>query len=184
MLQRTPDTDATLYADFTALLDRADRMGISLSSLSRSADCSLAWLMRMRIRERPISRQTLNRLRLALSRIRTNDTSTIESNASALYRISVAHVCSMTGLSPHDLLGSDPARRATADPAWLQLARHRRYALYVANVIFNVPQAELARVANMSRAAVSIAMNHVEDERATDAAIDQMFVTLEAVVEL
>lgn len=166
------------------LMEKAGSLNISLSDLCRSAGCSQDWLWRIRIKQRPATRQTLNRLRLAMSRVRAGDTSALETNASALYRMAVAHVCQIRGLQPEQLLISDPSRRATADADWLNFARHRRYALYVANVIFNVPQAELARVTGMSRAAVSIAMNDVEDERMRDVAIDVMFVQLEQVVAL
>ncbi|MBB98344.1 MAG: hypothetical protein CML67_02220 [Rhodobacteraceae bacterium] len=82
----------------------------------------------------------------------------------------VAIVCAARGeqVVPLDVLAHDPARRATSDPAWLAAARVRRRALYIANVCFGVSQADLARVSGMTAAAVSLAVNAVEDMRDDD----------------
>lgn len=150
----------------TAELDRVVRTsGLSDAAIERMAGLSNSYFYKIRQGRTPLTRIVLTRARLAIARLRRGETTPQEAFPSAIYRLAVAYVGRFLDLSPEAILAADPARRATADAAWMKAAVARRWALYIANVYLNLPQAELARVARMSKAAVSIAMNDVEDER-------------------
>ncbi|WP_164986473.1 hypothetical protein [Rhizobium leguminosarum] len=139
--------------------------GFSEGSIERGAGLSNAYLYKIRKGHKPLTRMVLTRVRLAIARIRRGETNVNEVLSSGSYRLAVAYVAMVLEMQPEAILAADPARRATADREWMRLARARRWAVYIANQYLNVPQAELARAARMSKAAVSIAMNGVEDER-------------------
>lgn len=137
----------------------------SKANILRLAGMKDNYLRRLFSGEVKLTRMTLQRIRLAAARAKRMDFAPTGQHAAAGYRLAVAIVARFLGMSPADILAADPAKRATADPAWLAVARQRRLALYVAHIYLGIPQAELARAAGMSKAAVSIAMNDVEDLR-------------------
>ncbi|NTF67713.1 hypothetical protein [Rhizobium rhizogenes] len=139
--------------------------GISASDVIRMAGLDTGYIARLRRGEKKLTRVMFMRIRLAIARIKRGETSIDGSLPSACYRLAVAYVARERGRTPEFVLSADPGKRATADKIWMEAAQLRRWALYIANVYLNVPQAELARAAGMSKAAVSYAMNDVEDER-------------------
>lgn len=66
-------------------------------------------------------------------------------------------------------LGSDPARRATSDVAWMKAADVRRLALWIANGQLGFGVSDLARAAGLTKQAVSAATRGVEDDPDMDA---------------
>ncbi|MGG7535335.1 hypothetical protein [Rhizobium sp. 12,4] len=164
--------------DVTHLDELIDRSGLADSAIERMAGLSNAYLYKIRGGRRPLTRVVLTRVRLAIARIRRGETNPNEVMPSGSYRLAVAYVAMMLEMQPETILLADPARRATADVAWMRAARARRWALYIANQYLNVPQAELARAARMSKAAVSIAMNDVEDERG-DGVLEKLLAAVE-----
>ncbi|MBY2992475.1 hypothetical protein HF272_13655 [Rhizobium leguminosarum] len=151
--------------DVAHLNELIERSGLAGSAIERMAGLSNSYIYRMRQGSIPLTRRTLSRIRLAMSRLRHGETNPNEVLPSGSYRLAVAYVAMVLEMQPEMILAADPARRATADVAWMRAARARRWAVYIANQYLNVPQAALARAARMSKAAVSIAMNDVEDER-------------------
>ncbi len=137
----------------------------SQARILRLADMKGDYLRRLFSGEIRLTRLALQRIRLAAARARRMDFAPDGQRAAAAYRLAVAVVGNFLGVSPAEILAADPGKRATADAAWLAAARQRRLALYVAHIYLGIPQAELARAAGMSKAAVSIAMNDVEDLR-------------------
>jgi len=142
-----------------------DGLGSSRGEVLRLAGMPENYLWRLLRGNVRLTRVALVRIRLAVSRARRMDTAPDGQRAAAGYRLAVAVVGNFLGVSPAEILAADPGKRATADAAWLAAARQRRLALYVAHIYLGIPQAELARAAGMSKAAVSIAMNDVEDLR-------------------
>lgn len=151
--------------DVTHLDALIDRSGLADSAIERMAGLSNSYLYRMRQGSFPVTRRTLTRVRLAISRLRRGETNPNEVMPSGSYRLAIAYVAMMLAMKPEDILAADPARRATADAVWMKAANGRRLALYIANQYLNVPQAELARAARLTKSAVSQAMNAIEDER-------------------
>lgn len=152
------DTSPEIY-------DLMRRHAIPEGAVERLAGFSRGFLYQVRTGRRALSRPMEARARLAISRIRRGDAAPNGETAAAGYRLALSIVAAHAGVAVKIILDADPARRATADPAWLEAARVRRLALYVAHIYLGIAQAELARAANMSKAAVSIAMNDVEDLR-------------------
>ncbi len=142
-----------------------DGLTCSQSEVLRLAGMDRNYITRLLNREFKLTRAALQRIRLAAARARRKDVAPDGQRAASAYRLAAAIVGHQLGVSPAEILAADPAKRATADPAWLAVARQRRLALYVAHIYLGIPQAELARAAGMSKAAVSIAMNDVEDLR-------------------
>lgn len=79
-------------------------------------------------------------------------------------------------------LAADPARRATADPAWLSAAHTRRIAFAIANQVFGFSISDVARAAGVTKAAVSAAIREIEDGRDTDPALDRLLNRIEEIV--
>ena len=138
---------------------------IAEGAVERLAGFSRGFLGQVRKGRRGLSKSMEMRARLAISRLRHGDVAPGGEYAAASYRLTVSIIADKAGVSPAAILAADPAKRATADPTWLAAAKQRRLALYVAHIYLRIPQAELARAAGMSKAAVSIAMNDVEDLR-------------------
>lgn len=137
----------------------------SHSEILRLAGMEPNYLRRLLDGKFRLTRSAYQRIRLATARAKRLDFAPAGQYAAASYRLAVAIVADAHRISPAEILASDPSKRATADPEWLRAAKLRRIALYIANIYLAIPQAELARAAGMSKAAVSIAMNDVEDLR-------------------
>lgn len=158
--------DELLSRDLMTELEKTlDGLSGSQSEVLRLANLPSNYLHRLLNDQVRLTRAALQRIRLAAARARRRDLAPDGQRAASAYRLAVAIVGHQLGVSPAEILSADPAKRATADPAWLAVARQRRLALYVAHIYLGIPQAELARAAGMSKAAVSIAMNDVEDLR-------------------
>lgn len=125
----------------------------------------------------------IQRIRLVLSRIRSGDAAESgeePQSEATLYRVAIMMAAQTSTMKPSDVLAHDPARRATADPAWMEAARVRRLAIYIAHNYFGVPQASLARRAGMSKAAVCTALQDVEEAR-DEQQLDALMAPLEEV---
>lgn len=151
-----------MFAEFQKLIGASD---IAKNDITRVAGFDHRYLNRLLAQEVKLTRKAFMRVRLAISRIHRRDLAPDGQFAAASYRLAVAIVAERFGAQAAEVLAADPGKRATADPAWMQAAKLRRLALYIANIYLEIPQAELARAAGMSKAAVSIAMNAVEDLR-------------------
>jgi len=139
---------------------------------------------------RPLRPHTIQRIRLALSELKrihrlselekgTDGKTPWESRAAAQYRLCISLVAQTANVLPRFILDADPGRRATADPQWLRAARLRRIALYIASQYLNIPQADIARAASMSKANVCKALQDLEELRDTDAEIARILTAVE-----
>ncbi|MDW5313746.1 hypothetical protein [Rhizobium sp. PL01] len=142
----------------------------------QTARIEARYLYAIRTGRRKLTRKTSSRIQLAIAELKrvrkemerdktTDGRTPSASRVAAQYRMSIAFVAQAAGVSPQFILSADPARRATADPQWLKAANLRRVALYIANQYLNLPQADLARAAGMSKSNVSCAMGEIEDDR-------------------
>jgi hypothetical protein len=156
--------------------DAIEAAGLLEGQVLRVAGMAPRYLYNIRTGIKPMTSRTANRIRMAIAELKraqreagreklTDGKQPSASKVAAQYRMAVGFVAFVAGVKPQFILAADPNRRATADPAWLKAANLRRIALYIANIYLNVPQADLARAAGMSKAAVSVAMNDVEDDR-------------------
>ncbi|WFS02194.1 helix-turn-helix domain-containing protein [Rhizobium tumorigenes] len=163
------------FDDIDQMLERA---GISASAVCRAADLHPNYLSRLRRGEHKLTGTMRARILLAISRVKRGE-SNFDSHAPAgAYRLAIAYVAKAMDIRAELVLAADPRKRATADPAWLAAANARRWALYIVNQYLGMSQAQLARAANMSKAAVSIAMNDVEDDRG-DPLLERMLSSIE-----
>lgn len=152
--------------------------GVRPAAVARMAEMHPCYLKRIHKGEVKLTNHAAGRIKLAIARVKRGERNSGEDTTSSSYRLAVAYVALFLQVKPADILASEPGRRATADKVWLQAARARRWAIYIANQYLGVRQAELARAARMSKAAVSIAMNEVEDERG-DQQLEQLLITVE-----
>ncbi len=134
------------------------------SAIERAAGLSAGYLWCVLSGRRALTDTMAARVKLAVRRLQRGDTNT-DASAAAAYCLAVAYVARQFAVCPADVLASDPSRRATADAAWRTASKARRWALYIANIYMGIPGAQLARAAGMTKAAVSIALNAIEDER-------------------
>lgn len=74
-------------------------------------------------------------------------------------------------------LHSDPARKATSDPAWANQARVRRLAFWISNYCMGFRVSEIGRAAGLTKQAVSKAITDVAD--ATDPEMQRVCKELE-----
>jgi len=150
------------FTELDLMMKAAD---VSANAVTRMAGLHPRYIARLRSGEITLTLTTARRIQLAISRLKRSESNADSALPSACYRLAVAYVAHARGRTPDFVLASDPGKRATADPVWREAAQLRRWAIYIANQYLNLPQAELARAAGMSKAAVSYAMNDVEDER-------------------
>lgn len=77
------------------------------------------------------------------------------------------------------VLAADPSRRANFNPEWHRASHVRRLGFWIASQIFGMRSAELARAANVTRAAVSVALRELEDGRDHDRELDRVMTSIE-----
>jgi len=63
-----------------------------------------------------------------------------------------------------DAIFSDPARKATGDPQWMQAARVRRLAFWISNYLMGFRVSEIGRAAGLTKQAVSKGITEVSDD--------------------
>lgn len=153
----------------------------------RQADLSERYFADIRMGRKPLTEKTYNKICAAISCLdresetlysasRADDKKqtlavkylTIQTRENPIvvqYRMLLSFVCWIEKASIRQILASDPRRRATADDAWMEAARIRRITIYIACVHLGLRQADVARAAGMSRAAVCGALKDVEDLR-------------------
>ncbi|MEO2037853.1 MAG: hypothetical protein ABGW90_04010 [Martelella sp.] len=141
--------------------------GVSIGAVERAAGMARQTLWRIRTGRRDLTACAAGRFRLAIKRVSRGDGDAEGHEAAAAYYLAIAYVARQFDVRPAEVLSSDPGRRATADPRWASAARARRWALYIANIYMGISQARLARAAGLSKAAVSMALNALEDDRDT-----------------
>ncbi|OBQ59595.1 hypothetical protein EFV37_22040 [Mesorhizobium loti] len=97
------------------------------------------------------------------------------------YKLCLVHAARELNRNPKAVLASDPSRKATSDPQWLEAAEVRRLAFWLATRLLGFAQADVGRAAGVTRAAVSTAVQQLEDERDTDKQLDRLLSHIEEV---
>jgi hypothetical protein len=104
--------------------------------------------------------------------------------ARAHYETFLAAVCARQGLTPKEVK-RQLARpgRPNFDTQWRRAVYARQLALYLANTVHNVPQVRLADVTGLTKAAVCLALQAIEDlreDRAFDRNVETVAIEMEA----
>ena len=160
--------------------ERRKSAGISQERLARSAGVASSYYRKLIKGDHQPSKAVLSRLSMAVGRaLRGDEAGNL--NVHAIYRLSVVVVCFSKGKNPVEVLKLDPKRRATSDREWQAGADIRQRSLYLAHVLCGVPQKHIAEAAGLTPAAVSLAMNRVEDSR-DDVDDDPLIKMLETVI--
>lgn len=127
---------------------------------------------------------TLARLSTALNRFKLGfGAEARDLSPFATYRACLVIAAFAMKADPRAVLASDPSKRATLDPKWMEAARVRRVGLYIASQFLGFSGADLARAAGMSRQNVSKAVKELYDERDGDAGLDRVLSELERIFE-
>lgn len=185
--------------EFISDLDkRVYRLGLSESVVLREAGLASRYFADIRAGRRPLTRKTYERMCAAISDLQKakaiNDRYAASRAQAAVagkslarhdpitaqYRLLLWLVCTIADVPPGPVMAADPAKRATADSEWMQAAHLRRIAIYIANAHLNIKQADLARAAGLSRAAVCGMLKDMEDLRG-DAQVQTMIGAVEEV---
>lgn len=113
-------------------------------------------------------RGTVNALHLALDRLKKNRNADVSSQSVLInmaIRFAIALICEARGIDAAPIQNSNPAKRATQSPEWLEASLVRRDAWALVSNAFGVSGSDLARAAGVSKAAISLALGKVEDAR-------------------
>lgn len=178
-------------ADIDAAIRSA---GLNEGDVLRAAGVEARYLSQIRRGRRAFTSTMARRLQLAIAELKriqklaerekdTDGKTPWQSRAAAQYRLCISFVAHASGVRPRFILDADPGRRATADPQWLRAARLRRIALYIASQYLNIPQADLARAASMSKANVCKALQDLEEIREGDPEISRILAAVEGAFE-
>lgn len=153
--------------DFFARLQRLDARraaaNIPLEQLATSAKVSrrtYQYALAGRFVPRP---STLRRLDAALDALMRDVTAEVP--LSALWRTMLSLVALDMGLVLADVLSATPQANLKGDERWVSAAHARHRAAYLLVTVHNVPMAQAARVAGVTKQAISKAMARVEDGR-------------------
>lgn len=106
---------------------------------------------------------TLARLRAALERAGRPAHGNEALRDRAAWRAALAIASERLGLAAAAVMASDPARKATADQVWMQAARARQLAYWLANGMLGLTTSEIGRLAGVTKQAVSVGIRKTED---------------------
>lgn len=155
--------------------------GIGIGAVCRAANMSDRNFYYLKTGQQTARSGTLRRLDIGLSRAKmAQKLGAGGASERSVYMLCVYAVAQFMRVSADVVLSHDPAKRATSDVEWMAASKVRRLALYVASVATGMKQAEVARAAGMTRAAVCIALKQIEDDR-DDAVLDAFLTSLEKV---
>lgn len=149
--------------DITALLAPALEK-YSLAEIARMAEMSPAYLSHLRSGRRNAKPSTLARVRMGIARLRTKQ---IGGNHEAIviYRVTLAMCATTLGLDAALIQVSDPGAKRASNKEWRDASFARWLAQYLMNTGLGMKQTYVARVAGVTKQAVSLAMQEIELKR-------------------
>lgn len=149
------------------ILAAAEVAGFNQTELARAAGLLPHHIARWRAGTHRPDAASLARLDQALARLRLGQIPAGEHERAlnATYRAALALAALSLGCDPADAQASAPAARATASAEWTAAARARRLALYLLNAGLGFKITAIARVAGVTKQAVSLAVRDIEDAR-------------------
>lgn len=163
--------------DFSEIEAARVRGRISCRGLAQSAGVVVDVYYRARAGKTRPTKRTLGRLEKALGgapRRRSVGTRNVEPMLIlSTFRGWAAHFAGKLGVDPATALASDPGLRANSDPAWRLAAQVRELAAYCTVTELDLGAARVARAIGVTRAAVSLMLRRVEDQR-DDPTVEEM----------
>lgn len=168
--------------DIVKIERRRQQMNIPMSSLCAAATISTRHYQRLLAREATPRPATISRLNMALQRYKIGFGVEATSLAPhAALKSTMVLAAFVLRADARKVLSADPSKRATSNPEWMEAARVRRVAIYIANQFLGFAQADLARAAGLTKQAISNAIKELEDERDRDPTIKAVLDEMEEV---
>lgn len=169
--------------ELAAIEARRREIGIGKEALERLAQIARGHYGRLLGRDCLPRRGMIARLKLALQRhvLRQAADTDTDLLLTLSYRMAIAIAAHALDRDPAICQGQDPARRATASADWSAAAEVRNLAFYLMNSGAGMKQATIARAAGVTRQAVSLACQKLEDRR-DDPKLDRLLDELTAAI--
>jgi hypothetical protein len=152
---------------------------ISIARLCAASGVDNSTYFRIRSGEQLGRPDTQAKLASGLSAVRRGEKG---SNSEKQFRIMCGLLAYQMDIDVGRILRHDPQLKATSDPKWMEIQKLRDIAIYAMCTVLGTPGKEVARVARISEAAVSFALNRVETRR-DEPVLDRMFSSLEQAVQ-
>lgn len=159
---------------------RRSELGLSIAELERQARLGTNHLRDLLRGAHDPKPATLARLQLALHRYKRRQS--VESDdqfaLNIIFRMAVGQAARELDRDPAKVLASDPARRATQDADWSAASEVRDLAIYLMNCGAGFRQTDVARAAGVTKQAVSLAVQRVENRSDEGSAFEAMLTRL------
>lgn len=159
---------SSLSANRTMAAIEAKRLdlGLSIANLTSHAGLSARWYQKLVRRSTPPKTSVVRLLDRTLDRleVRPDGLTDLDRHRTIFGSFLVA-IAPHYGVTPDEVIASDPRIGATANLHWVACAHARQAALYLTVTHFDIPQRRLAKVLGLTPAAVCLALKSVEDRR-------------------
>jgi len=144
---------------------RRIELGVTITALERAAGLATRHYYKLLRGVWPASPATLARLKMALQQARKGVAAPDRPAklAEIAYRTVLALAAREIGTWAGAAQVSDPSRRATQDPAWVEAAEARELAVYLLHCGCGISQTDVGAVAGMTKQAVSQAVQRIEN---------------------
>lgn len=139
-------------------------MKVTVLSLCVQAGVNVSTFNRALTGEQEVRPATLAKLQHALARFHMSyggDPGPLTVHAA--YKLGLILAAFHLKADAKSVIFSDPARKATANAKWLEAARVRGLAFWIANQLCGFPQADIGRAAGVRRQSVQEAIEKLED---------------------
>lgn len=150
--------------------------GLTQERLCQSAGITVRAYQRALSGARRPRADTLAKLMAALDAARKKDRAEPlkVDRVALIYRILLVHLADTLSIPLDVVLAHDPQKRATSSPAWMQVNTIRTMAAYLLKSVAGLSNAEVARAAGVTQAAMTIGLQNVENRR-DNADLDRLF---------
>lgn len=158
------------------LFEKFREYGLSQRAIATLSGLNVQVLNECLLGKRTTTKRTLLLIQGALRKYKNNAATLPHEQHTHIYhhyRLIVLILCENDTALATFVLSQDPNRRATQCKDWLRAANIRRIAIYIVNTELGFVQRHIADTLNMSPAAVSYALNDVEDLREEDGELDR-----------
>jgi len=164
--------------DVQTIEQQRKRYDISVRALCSAANIDDSTYGRLLRGEQKARGSTIARLEAGLKAARKGDANT---RLDLIWRLLTALMAFDRNISIERLKAHNPQDKATSDPKWCEVQELRDLAVYALHAVVGVPNVEIARVAKVKPAAITYAVQRVE-ERREKLLTDKMFDLLEEAV--
>lgn len=163
--------------EFQDIERERQKMKIPVAKLCGAAGLTVRTYERIKDGTRTPRPDTLARLASGLTVARRQGrpaAAWMERRSQVLFRIILLQLADESQADQALVLEFDPQAKATASKEWMEISRLRHLAMYIMNVILGVPNADVAKAAGVSPAAVTVALQKMEIKR-DDPDLDRLF---------